>query len=234
MFNSLLHLKRFCSLFSAKKNYDKWKKEDKQAFTDITGYNFKSYKNRVFMNFPDFMITNRKIPEILEEQKKGRIVRTFLADDRFMKSPKSTVANLLAIHVDPLNKPSRDLTKWSKPDTMEFQLKSEWNLMDKKALNGSMDWILKYILVLAFTTASIFVFPMVMIFGTISIRFGMLKVYNGEMNELGASFDSNIWLFCCPNCLPSGNMSKIYTLHTIKNWCLLQNGSVSRRLLCLR
>ena len=126
---------RFCSLFSAKKNYDKWEKEDKLAFTDVTGYNYKAYKNRAFINFPDFMITNKMIPDILDQQKAGKILRVFLVEERFMASPKGTVANLLSTQVDLTKTPSQKYPYWwKKPETpMVLPKKGEWTAMDSHA-----------------------------------------------------------------------------------------------------
>jgi hypothetical protein len=104
---------RFCSLFSAKKNYDKWENDTKLAFPDITGFNFCAYKNRAFINFPTFMITNVTQNKILDQVKQGKIVRAFLVDENFKKSPEGRVPNLLTINIDPSKTPAQALPSWT-------------------------------------------------------------------------------------------------------------------------
>jgi hypothetical protein len=103
---------RFCSLFSAKKNYDKWENENKLAFPDITGYNFCAYKHRAFINFPTFMITNMVKDQILEQESQGKMVRTFIADEKFINSPEGRIPNLLTIQIDPTKPPVKPLASW--------------------------------------------------------------------------------------------------------------------------
>lgn len=105
---------RFCSLFSAKKNYDQWQNENKLAFPDVTGYNFCAYPNRAFNNFPTFMITNNYRQKILNQQLQGKMVRAFLADDEFMNSPQKDVPNLLARDMNLTKPPPQPLPSWVK------------------------------------------------------------------------------------------------------------------------
>jgi len=111
----LYHIcQRLCPLFSAKKNYDDWQHNNKLAFPDITGYNFRRYTHRVFINFPKFMITNLTREEILQQEQQGKIVRTFIVDENFMKSSEGVIPNLLTVQIDPTKTPAGPLPGWVK------------------------------------------------------------------------------------------------------------------------
>ncbi len=104
----------FVPLFAAKKNYDRWQNDNKLAFPDITGYNFRRYPQRAFINFPVFMLHDIAREEILMQQKHGKIVRVFLVNDKFMKSSEGCIPNLLTVEIDPTKVPAQPLPSWTK------------------------------------------------------------------------------------------------------------------------
>jgi hypothetical protein len=104
----------FCTLFAAKKNYDKWDNENKLAFPDITGFNFRTYRHRAFINFPTFMLIDLNHQEILDQQKQGKVIRAFLVDEKFMHSSDARIPNILATEIDPTKIPQHPLPSWWK------------------------------------------------------------------------------------------------------------------------
>ena len=110
---------KLCPLFSAKLFYDLWPNPTKLAFPDITGYNFRRYPHRAFINFPAFMLVDITQEEILMQQRHGKVIRTFLVDDKFMKSTEGHVPNLLTRQIDPLNPAPEPFPYWTKKKGFE-------------------------------------------------------------------------------------------------------------------